>query len=62
VMPYLVGLNEVDPQKRLDLANLKRKMIYLAAPQWPKATVIDQTPLAGTKVASSAEVDLTVAE
>ena len=61
VMPYLIGLSEIEAQKRLDMANLKRKLNYLAAPQWPHATVIDQAPLAGTRVGSSAEVDLTVA-
>ena len=61
VMPYLIGLNEIEAQKRLDLANLRRKVNYLAAPQWPHATVVDQTPLAGTKIGTSAEVELTVA-
>src|SRR5215469_10533795 len=61
VMPYLIGLSEIEAQKRLDQANLRRKLNYLAAPQWPHATVIDQAPLAGTRIGSSAEVDLTVA-
>ena len=61
VMPYLIGLNEIEAQHRLDLANLHRKINYVAAPQWPHATVIDQSPLAGTRIASSAEVQLTIA-
>jgi eukaryotic-like serine/threonine-protein kinase len=61
VMPSLIGLNELDAQHRLDVANLHRKINYLAAPQWPHATVIDQSPLAGTRIAASAEVQLTVA-
>lgn len=61
VMPYLIGLSEIDAQKRLDQANLKRKLNYLAAPQWPHASVIDQTPLAGTKIGTNSQVDLTVA-
>jgi eukaryotic-like serine/threonine-protein kinase len=61
VMPYFMGLNEMDVQHRLDQANLHRKINYVAAPQWPHGTVIDQTPLAGTHIVSSTEVELTVA-
>jgi eukaryotic-like serine/threonine-protein kinase len=61
VMPSLVGLNELEAQHRLDVANLRRKINYVAAPQWPHATVIDQSPLAGTRIVSSSEVQLTIA-
>jgi beta-lactam-binding protein with PASTA domain len=61
VMPYLIGLNEIEAQRRLDLAKLKRKLNYLSAPQWPHATVIDQAPLAGTRIGVSSGVELTVA-
>ncbi len=61
VMPYLIGLSESEAQRRLDLAKLHRKVNYLSAPQWPRATVIDQSPLAGTRIGVSTEVELTVA-
>ena len=61
VMPSLVGLNELEAQHRLDVASLHRKINYVAAPQWPHATVIDQSPLAGTRIVSSSEVQLTIA-
>jgi serine/threonine-protein kinase len=61
VMPHLVGLNEADAQRRLDQAQMRRKVNYVNAPQWPHGAVIDQTPLAGMKVPSSATIDLTVA-
>jgi eukaryotic-like serine/threonine-protein kinase len=61
VMPYFMGLNEIDVQHRLDQANLHRKINYVAAPQWPHGTVIDQAPLAGTRIAANTEVDLTIA-
>jgi eukaryotic-like serine/threonine-protein kinase len=61
VMPYLIGLNEIDAQHRLDQANLRRRMNYVTAPQWPHGAVIDQTPLAGTRIAVSTDVQLTVA-
>jgi len=61
VMPYFLGLNEMEVQHRLDQGNLHRKINYVAAPQWPHGTVIDQNPLAGTRITSSAEVELTIA-
>jgi len=61
VMPYLIGLNEIEAQRRLDVASLHRKMNYLSAPQWPHGTVIDQVPLGGTRIFTSANVELTVA-
>lgn len=61
VMPYLIGLNEIEAQHRLDRASLHRKIDYLTAPQWPHGSVIDQSPLAGTRIAGSTEVQLTIA-
>ncbi|HKW34776.1 MAG TPA: PASTA domain-containing protein [Candidatus Acidoferrum sp.] len=61
VMPHLVGLNEVDAQRRLDQAQLRRKVNYVAAPQWPHGSVIDQSPMAGAKVPASATIELTIA-
>ena len=61
VMPYLIGLNEIEAQRRMDLAGLHRKVNYLSAPQWPHGTVIDQVPLGGTRIGSTAGVELTVA-
>lgn len=60
VMPHLVGLNENDAQHRLDVAQLRRKVNYVSAPQWPHAVVIDQSPLAGSKIPASATIELTV--
>jgi eukaryotic-like serine/threonine-protein kinase len=61
VMPHLVGLNEIDAQRRLDVAGLHRKVNYVTAPQWPHATVIDQSPLAGARLSAAATIELTVA-
>jgi len=57
----LIGLSEIEAQRRLDMAKLKRKLNYLSAPQWPHASVVDQAPLAGTQIGMSSEVELTVA-
>jgi eukaryotic-like serine/threonine-protein kinase len=61
VMPYLIGLDEIAAQRRLDAALLHRKVNYVAAPQWPHAAIIDQTPGPGARVPVSTEVELTVA-
>jgi serine/threonine-protein kinase len=61
VMPHLVGLNESDAQHRLDAAGLRRKVSYVAAPQWPHGAVIDQTPVAGARISAAAAVELTIA-
>jgi beta-lactam-binding protein with PASTA domain len=61
VMPHLVGMNESEAQHRLDVAGLRRKANYVSAPQWPHGAVIDQAPLAGTRIPSSSTIELTVA-
>jgi eukaryotic-like serine/threonine-protein kinase len=61
VMPYLIGLNEIDAQHRLDLANLHRKINYVSAAQWPHGAVIDQAPVAGSRITSAAEIEMTIA-
>jgi len=61
VMPYLIGFNESEAQRRVDVAGLHRKVNYLSAPQWPHGTVIDQVPLGGTRISSSTSVELTIA-
>jgi beta-lactam-binding protein with PASTA domain len=60
-MPYLIGLNETDAQHRLDLANLHRKINYVSAAQWPHGAVIDQSPVAGSRILGTAEIEMTIA-
>jgi len=62
VMPHLVGLNEEEAQRRLEASGIKRKVNGVSAPQWPHGTVIDQAPLAGTKLNASTQVELTTAD
>jgi len=61
VMPHLVGLNEIEAQHRLDVAQMRRKVNYVTAPQWPHGAVIDQTPMGGARIPASATIELTVA-
>jgi eukaryotic-like serine/threonine-protein kinase len=61
VMPHLIGLSEADAQHRLDIAGLRRKANYVTAPQWPRNSVIDQTPAPGSKLVASSVIELTIA-
>jgi eukaryotic-like serine/threonine-protein kinase len=61
VMPHLVGMNEMEAQRRLDVSGLRRKVNYVSAPQWPHGTVVDQAPLAGSRLLASSTIQLTVA-
>jgi eukaryotic-like serine/threonine-protein kinase len=61
VMPHLVGMNEMEAQHRLDVSGLRRKVNYVSAPQWPHGTVVDQAPLAGSRLMASSTIQLTVA-
>jgi len=61
VMPHLIGLNESDAQHRLDVAQLRRKVNYVTAPQWPHGAVIDQSPHGGARISASSLIELTVA-
>jgi beta-lactam-binding protein with PASTA domain len=61
VMPHLIGLNEVDAQHRLDVAQIRRKVNYVTAPQWPHGAVIDQSPMGGARIPASSTIELTIA-
>jgi eukaryotic-like serine/threonine-protein kinase len=61
VMPHLTGLNEMEAQHRLDMAQMRRKVNYVSAPQWPRGAVIDQSPMGGTRIPESSTIELTVA-
>lgn len=61
VTPFLIGLNEVDAQRRLDAAQMKRKANYVSAPQWPHGAVIDQSPTPGSRLLASSTIELTIA-
>jgi len=61
VMPYFVGQHESDVEHRLQQASLQKRVNYVTAPEWPRGSVIDQSPLAGTRIGAATEVQLTVA-
>lgn len=62
IMPYVVGLNSTDAQRQFVLAGVHNvKVTPVPAPQWPVGTVIDQTPMAGTRIAADSNIDFKVA-
>jgi eukaryotic-like serine/threonine-protein kinase len=61
VMPHFVGMTESDAHSRLEASHLRSKVNYVTAPQWPHNTVIDQSPLAGSRLPAASTIELTVA-
>src|SRR5467141_3129334 len=61
VMPHLTGLRETDAQHRLDVGQMRRKVNYVTAPQWPRGSVIDQSPMSGARILATSTIELTVA-
>lgn len=61
VTPLLSGLSEAEAGRRLDQAAMQHKSNYVTAPQWPRGTVIDQTPAVGSRLLASQTVELVVA-
>jgi beta-lactam-binding protein with PASTA domain len=61
VMPYLIGMDEVAAHAMLDQAHLPQKTIPVTAPQWPHGAVIDQLPVGGSRLVSTQEIQITVA-
>jgi beta-lactam-binding protein with PASTA domain len=55
-------MNEEEAQRRLEASGIKRRVNGVSAPQWPHGTVIDQSPLAGTRLSASTQVELTTAD
>ena len=61
-MPRLMGMTAQDAVRRLESAQIARKLNTVSAPQWPHGTVVDQAPTPGSRLAPSSTVELTIAE
>ena len=61
VMPNFIGTPESEASRRLDQSNVKRKLHFVEAPEWPHGAVVNQSPAVGTRLGSASEVDLVVA-
>jgi beta-lactam-binding protein with PASTA domain len=62
IMPWLVGLPILEADRLITSAGLKlAKVGYEASTQWPKGTVIVQSPDMGSKVTSESSIEFVVA-
>jgi eukaryotic-like serine/threonine-protein kinase len=63
IMPWLVGMPMTDADRLLSSGGLRiAKTTFTPSPQWPKGTVIEQTPDQGSKVASDSSIEIVVAQ
>jgi eukaryotic-like serine/threonine-protein kinase len=63
VMPWLVGMPLMEADRMLSSAGLKlAKTTFTASLQWPKGTVIEQTPDQGSRITADSSIELVVAQ
>src|ERR1700724_2324448 len=63
IMPWLVGMQVPDADRLIISGGLKiAKTTFTASPEWPKGTVIEQSPGLGAEVTSETPIELTVAQ
>jgi eukaryotic-like serine/threonine-protein kinase len=63
VMPWLVGMQLPDADRLISSGGLKMATTtFAASPEWPKGTIIEQTPSLGAKVTRDTPIELVVAQ
>ena len=63
IMPWLVGMQLPDADRLISSGGLKlAKTTFAAAPEWPKGTIVEQTPGLGAKVTSDTPIELVIAQ
>ena len=63
IMPWLVGMQLPDADRLISSGVLKMaKTNFSSSPEWPKGTVIEQSPGLGAKVTSETPIELTIAQ
>ena len=63
IMPWLVGMQQPDAERLLSSVGLKMsKTNFASSPEWPKGTIIQQTPGLGSKVTGETPIELTIAQ
>src|ERR1700730_11400380 len=61
IMPWLGGLQLPDADRLIASGGLKMaKTNFSSSPEWPKGTVIEQSPSLGAKVTSETPIELTI--
>ena len=63
IMPWLVGMQLPDADRLISSGGLKMtKTTFASAPEWPKGTIVEQTPGLGAKVTSDTPIELVIAQ
>jgi len=63
VMPWLVGMSLPDADHLLSTVGMKlSKATFAPSPQWPKGTVIEQSPDRGSKITTDTAIELVVSQ
>ena len=63
VMPWLVGMQLPDADRILDSVGIKiTRATFNSSAQWPKGTVIEQTPDQGSKITNDSSIEVVVAQ
>jgi beta-lactam-binding protein with PASTA domain len=63
VMPWLVGMQLPDADRVISSGGLKMaKTTFAPSPEWPKGTIIEQTPGFGAKLSSDTPIELVIAQ
>jgi serine/threonine-protein kinase len=63
IMPWLVGMQLPEADRLISSGGLKMaKTNFSSSPEWPKGTVIEQSPGLGAKVTSETPIELTIAQ
>jgi len=63
VMPWLVGMQLPDADRLISSGGLKMATTtFTASPEWPKGTIIEQTPSLGAKVTRDTPIELVIAQ
>jgi serine/threonine-protein kinase len=63
IMPWLVGMSLPDADRLLSSAGMKlSKATYTPSPQWPKGSIIEQSPQQGSKITSETPIDLVISQ
>jgi len=63
IMPWLVGMQLADADRLITSGGLKLAKTNLSSsPEWPKGTIIEQSPSLGVKVTSETPIEVTIAQ
>ena len=63
IMPWLVGMQVNDAERLFMSKELKfTKISYVPSEQWPKGTVIEETPDLGSKITGDSSIEIAVAQ